>query len=272
MTTDQVVSYVHGYSERETERLYDQAGSVRDLIHPDTAYPPGSVVLEAGCGVGAQTLTLAQNSRKAKFISIDWSEDSLALARDVINRNKISNVEFLHADIFDLPIDEKGVDHVFVCHLLEHLVDPVAGLMTLQKHLKKGGSITVFEGDHGSCYFHPQTKEAAQAWNCLIEVQKRLGANSLIGRELFPLIKASGFRNIRVVPKMLYIDQTSPELRESFVKKTIIPMVEGVKAQSLDLGLIDKRAWQNGIEGLHRTRTDESGVFCYTFFKGTAIR
>ena len=272
MTTDQNFKYVHGYSERETERLYDQAGSVRDLIHLDTAYPPGSVVLEVGCGVGAQTLTLAQNSPKATFLSIDWAEGSLALARELINQNKISNVEFLHADIFNLPIDEECVDHIFVCHLLEHLFDPVAGLMILQKYLKRDGSITVFEGDHGSCYFHPQNKEATQAWNCLIEVQKRLGANSLIGRELFPLIKASGFRNIRVVPKMLYIDQTSLELRESFVKKTIIPMVEGVKTQSLDLGLIDKRAWQKGIEGLHRTRTDENGVFCYTFFKGTAIR
>ena len=68
MTTDQNFKYVHGYSERETERLYDQAGSVRDLIHLDTAYPPGSVVLEVGCGVGAQTLTLAQNSPKAKFL------------------------------------------------------------------------------------------------------------------------------------------------------------------------------------------------------------
>ena len=131
MTTDQVVSYVHGYSERETERLYDQAGSVRDLIHSDTAYPPGSVVLEAGCGGGAQTLTLAQNSPKATFLSIAWAEGSLALARELINQNKISNVEFLHADIFNLPIDEECVDHIFVCHLLEHLFDPVAGLMIL---------------------------------------------------------------------------------------------------------------------------------------------
>ena len=272
MTTDPVVSYVHGYSERETERLYDQAGSVRDLIHSDTADPPGSVVLEAGCGVGAQTLTLAQNSPKATFLSIDWAEGSLALARELINQNKISNVEFLHADIFNLPIDEECVDHIFVCHLLEHLFDPVVGLMILQKYLKRDGSITVFEGDHGSCYFHPQTKDAMQTWNCLIEVQERLGANSLVGRELFPLIKASEFRNVCVVPKMVYIDQAFPELRENFVNKTIIPMVEGVKTQSLDLGLINERAWQKGIEGLHRTRTDENGVFCYTFFKGTAIR
>ena len=271
MTTDQNFKYVHGYSERETERLYDQAGSVRDLIHLDTAYPPGSVVLEVGCGVGAQTLTLAQNSPKAKFLSVDWAEDSLALARELIERNKISNVEFLHADMFDLPIKEKHVDHIFVCHILEHLFDPVLALIKLKKYLKRGGSITVFEGDHGSCYFHPQIKEAIQAWNCLIEVQERLGANSLVGRELFPLIKASEFRNVCVVPKMVYIDQAFPELRESFVKKTIIPMVEGVKTQSLDLGLINEQAWQKGIEGLHRTRTDENGVFCYTFFKGTAI-
>jgi len=189
--TDQNFKYVHGYSERETKRLYDQAGSVRDLIHSDTAYPPGSVVLEAGCGVGAQTLTLAQNSPKAKFLSVDWAENSLALARELIERNKISNVEFLHADIFNLPIEEEHVDHIFVCHLLEHLFDPVAALMILKKHLKRGGSITVFEGDHGSCYFHPQTKEARQAWNCLIEAQERLGANSLVGRELFTLIMAS---------------------------------------------------------------------------------
>jgi SAM-dependent methyltransferase len=181
-------------------------------------------------------------------------------------------VEFFQADIFDLPFEEEYFDHLFICHLLEHLFEPVSALNTLRKHLKPGGSITVFEGDHGSCYFHPQTEDTLQIWNCLIEVQKRLGANSLIGRELFPMIKGSGFRNVRIVPKMVYIDQAYPELRESFVDKTIIPMVEGVKTQSLDLGLTDEGSWHKGIKGLRQTRIDKNGVFCYTFFKGTAIR
>ena len=50
--------YVHGYSEREIERLVDQATTLSELLHHDTFYPPGSLVLEAGCGVGAQTVTL----------------------------------------------------------------------------------------------------------------------------------------------------------------------------------------------------------------------
>ena len=61
------VAYVHGYHERESERLDDQAGALVDLLHHDTAYPAGARVLEAGCGTGSQTVTLvAQQPRGAR--------------------------------------------------------------------------------------------------------------------------------------------------------------------------------------------------------------
>ena len=41
-------AYVHGYHSREHQRLQDQAGTLVDLLHSDTAYPCGSTVLEAG--------------------------------------------------------------------------------------------------------------------------------------------------------------------------------------------------------------------------------
>lgn len=60
--------YVHGYSPQEGARLMDQASTLAELLHFDTAYPAGSLVLEAGCGVGAQTVTLApQQSAGAQF-------------------------------------------------------------------------------------------------------------------------------------------------------------------------------------------------------------
>ena len=55
--------YVHGYSARESERLADQAQTLTELLHHDTHYPAGSRVLEAGCGIGAQTVILARNRR-----------------------------------------------------------------------------------------------------------------------------------------------------------------------------------------------------------------
>src|SRR5712664_4209404 len=76
-----IETYAHGYDPRENKRLLDQAGTLVDLLHSDTSYPSGSVVLEAGCGVGAQTVTLAQRSPGAGFTSIDVSTDSLAEAK-----------------------------------------------------------------------------------------------------------------------------------------------------------------------------------------------
>src|SRR5512140_801662 len=96
-------AYVHGYHPRESERLRDQAGTLVDLLHSDTSYPAGSTVLEAGCGTGAQTVTLARNSPGALITSIDRSEESLNEARARIAAAGFSNVQFRREDIFALP-------------------------------------------------------------------------------------------------------------------------------------------------------------------------
>ena len=50
--------YVHGYDSREGVRLIDQATTLAEILLSDSIYPSGSNVLEVGCGVGAQTLSL----------------------------------------------------------------------------------------------------------------------------------------------------------------------------------------------------------------------
>src|SRR5438046_2717389 len=95
--------YVHGYHARENARLQDQAGTLVDLLHADTAYPSGSAVLEAGCGVGAQTATLARRSPGARFTSVDVSADSIVEAKRATDAAGLTNVRFQQADIFALP-------------------------------------------------------------------------------------------------------------------------------------------------------------------------
>lgn len=53
--------YVHGYSDREALRLNDQADTLDNIIHNDTIFSKDSLVLEAGYGVGAQTIGLKCN-------------------------------------------------------------------------------------------------------------------------------------------------------------------------------------------------------------------
>jgi ubiquinone/menaquinone biosynthesis C-methylase UbiE len=106
------MSYVHGYSDREALRLNDQASTLRDLLHGDTHFPEGSTVLEAGCGVGAQTAILVANSPGARITSIDISRESLLQAAAGVRG---ANVTFRQADIFNLPFAPASFDHVFVC-------------------------------------------------------------------------------------------------------------------------------------------------------------
>lgn len=261
--------YVHGYSEREAKRLVDQAKTLASLLHHDTKYPEGSLILEAGCGVGAQTITLARNSPKADIISLDISEPSLEQAKSLINNEGIKNVNFHKADIMEMPFEDESFDHVFICFVLEHLNDPVAALESLYRVLKKGGTITVIEGDHGSCYFHPETEEAMKSWQCLIEVQKDLKCNPLIGRELYPLLTDAGFNSIQIDPRVVYVDKSKQELVEGFIKNTIIAMVKGIKDQAINSGRINEETWQKGIEDLHQS-SEPSGTFFYNFFKGMA--
>jgi SAM-dependent methyltransferase len=264
-------TYVHGYDPRENIRLQDQASTLVDLLHSDTFYPAGSRVLEAGCGVGAQTVTLAGNSPEALFTSVDISEDSVTEARRAARAAGVGNVDFLQGDIFRLPFAQASFDHIFLCFVLEHLPRPVEALEVLKGYLKRGGTIIVIEGDHGSAYFHPESEEARRAIDCQVELQRRSGGNANIGRELYPLLKRAGYENVRVSPRMVYVDSSRPGLVEGFTKKTFTAMIEGVREAALAAGIADKSAFDRGVRDLYRT-CDQDGVFCYTFFKAVAVK
>jgi SAM-dependent methyltransferase len=263
-------AYVHGYDPRENRRLQDQASTLVELLHWDTTYPEGSSVLEAGCGVGAQTVTLASNSPKTLITSIDVSEISVAEAGKAVQAAGISNVTLRQADIFHLPYPPGSFDHVFVCFVLEHLVQPVEALRALKSVLRPGGTITVIEGDHGSTYFYPDSVHARRAVRCQVELQARAGGNALIGRALYPLLKEAGFGEVHVSPRMVYVDSSKPALVEGFTKNTFTAMIEGIRKPSLESGLMNETDFDKGIADLYRTAEDD-GVFCYTFFKASAV-
>ena len=132
----EAVKYVHGYNLRENIRLHDQASTLVELLHSDTIYPAGSKVLEAGCGVGAQTIPLAKNNPETLITSIDISDNSVATARMNAQAAGISNVAFQQGDIFHLSFEPYSFDHIFVCFVLEHLSDPINAINILNGFLK----------------------------------------------------------------------------------------------------------------------------------------
>jgi ubiquinone/menaquinone biosynthesis C-methylase UbiE len=263
--------YVHGYTDKETSRLNDQAKTLEDLLHSDTLFNQGDQVLEAGCGVGAQTVIVSKLNPGIQFTAIDISPESLRKAKALIDSSGITNVKFLPADIQRLPFADETFDHILVCFVLEHLSSPLNALIELKRVLKRKGKIIVIEGDHGSAYFHPDSLEAQMAINSQIEIQKRRGGDANIGRRLYPMLNDAAFNKVSVKPLMVYADASNPSMVEGFIKKTFTAMVEGVRKDVIGERIINESTFDKGIQDLYRTALRD-GVFCYTFFKGTGIK
>ena len=66
------------------------------------SFPAKSRILEPGCGVGAQTITLARKSPDSRLISIDMSRESIVVARNRL----ISLVERLTEGELNLPVGD----------------------------------------------------------------------------------------------------------------------------------------------------------------------
>jgi SAM-dependent methyltransferase len=263
-------NYIHGYTEREKVRLQEQSEILEQLLHADTNYEPYSSVLEAGCGVGAQTIILAKRNPDSFVTSIDISEDSLKNAEIAVNNAEINNVTFRQADIFNLPFSESSYDHVFVCFILEHLNQPLDALMKFYKVLKPGGSITLIEGIHAPCYWNPYTEASHKTWNAMIKAQKLLDHDPNIGIKLYPLLVEAGFKVEWTKPLYVYADGNSPALLDGVINKIIVPMAKTATESALVNNLIDRETWEIGLQDLEKAAIPPYGTFFYTWVKAFA--
>ena len=262
------MTYVHGYTDRETQRLREQSLILEDLLHSDTSYSPGSRVLEVGCGVGAQTCILARRNPGIDLTAIDISHESVENASLAVKELGLNRVSVQQADIYDHPFEPGSFDHIFVCFVLEHLADPVRALIIMKDLLSPDGTLTVIEGDHGSGFWTPETKASLQAWNGLITSQQMLGHDPNIGRRLYSIFKRSGLFIDDVSPRAVYSDQSKPDLLNGVVNHIILPMVFSSEQQVLEEKLVDPFQWRQGLVDIGNVVSQDEGSFFYTWFKG----
>jgi SAM-dependent methyltransferase len=263
MTSD----YVHGYASFENQRLYDQSRILEDLIHRDTTFAPGSRVLEVGCGVGAQTCIVARRNPQVQFTCIDVSSASLDAAEAATRRAGIDNVAFELADARDYLQPAQPFDAALFCFVLEHVPHPETVLQHTLTLVRPGGTLMAIEGDHGSTFFYPPSRQAYRTIQCLIDLQAARGGDALIGRRLHSLFSGLGVTGVHVDPRAVYTDPSRPEWVEWFTERTYIAMVEGARELALAEGMLTEAEWNAGISDLRKAK---QGSFSYTFFKAVA--
>lgn len=118
-------------------------GALPELPLHDIPEPTAPRVLIAGCGTGLEIMRVAGTYRRASMLAIDLSATSLAYAMRKTREYQLADVEYLQADILDLPMLSERFDLIDSFGVLHHMADPAAGLQVLARLLKPNGFLFV---------------------------------------------------------------------------------------------------------------------------------
>ena len=99
-------------------------------------------VLEVGCGTGQLSIYFSIGTNN-EVVGLDPTIESLVLAKNFSEKNNISNVKLVNADIFDDVLNDNYFDFIWCNGVLHHTKDPYGAFKILIKSLKINGYVLI---------------------------------------------------------------------------------------------------------------------------------
>ena len=98
--------------------------------------------IEVGSGTSQLSIALAIGTNN-EVIALDPTLESLELGLQFASQNKVSNVRFLNADLFEDPIEEEYFDFVWCSGVLHHTANSFEAFKIISRWVKPGGIIII---------------------------------------------------------------------------------------------------------------------------------
>ncbi|HMM81466.1 MAG TPA: methyltransferase domain-containing protein [Pyrinomonadaceae bacterium] len=145
-------SRTRGFYDRiaDVQNLAMKINGYRDSVKKylrqlDLKTDQASHVLDAGCGTGLVSLAFRDANIKFKTLTgLDLSHNSLSVARDESAnlRKKAHLVNFVQANVLNMPFVDRTFDLVLMCGVLEYV--PLSeGLAEVARVMKKGSQLVL---------------------------------------------------------------------------------------------------------------------------------
>jgi ubiquinone/menaquinone biosynthesis C-methylase UbiE len=101
--------------------------------------PPGSDILEIGCGAGAGARMVTRQFKPRRLFLTDLDPLMIALAQETVEQNITTSAGFCICDAARLPFQGDSIDAVFGFGFLHHVPAWRDGLREVRRVLKPGG-------------------------------------------------------------------------------------------------------------------------------------
>ncbi len=220
-TSSSINRWQRDIRRRQAREFYERTADERELWKSRNWYyyqelekfcrfmvPPGSRVLEVGCGTGSLLAAL----EPSVGVGIDWSEKSLSRARE-----KHPHLAFLLGDAESLQLNER-FDYIILSNLLGIIVDVQEALEQLQPLCHEQTRIIILDYNY--------------LWEPFLELAKKIGwgmkhpaQNWLPVSVLHELLELAGFDVVRTSSVLLmpvYLPLLSPFMNRWIAKLPLI--------------------------------------------------
>lgn len=271
--SDQLQSYIHGYSNIEQERLIQQAKYWRDeLILKSLSYSSKDKLLEIGCGAGAVLAILAQNFPGLEISGIDLEDKQIKYAEQYLKSLNIKNIELKVGNADGLPWQNNTFDHIYAMWFLEHLSNPLSVLQEAKRVLKHQGTITITETDYRTIVVTPHSKDYQYLQNSLCELLLQSGGNPYMGQSLGNLLIDAEFNNVenKALSFHYYSQKNQQKLQQfiSYVDSWLAPTIPQIVSK---LGK-DKDRLIAGLEWFRSIANKDNGAVTAVIYRASAIK
>ncbi|HEX8041165.1 MAG TPA: methyltransferase domain-containing protein [Chryseosolibacter sp.] len=178
-----------------TTRIFDHRSLQSDYSTLVPVLKEGLRVLDVGCGTGSISRGIAERVGKDGWVTgIDNTEKFILSGKQTYG--EVSNLELIHADLFDFRPDEK-FDLVVAARVLQWLSDPVIALARMASFLKPGGQISVLDYNHEALSWEPEPPQSMRKfYDAFLKWRADAGMDNRIAEHLRAYFSEVGCREI----------------------------------------------------------------------------
>jgi ubiquinone/menaquinone biosynthesis C-methylase UbiE len=215
----------------------------------------GSRVLDAGCGLGFDAITMGNMVGKSgRVVGLDSSKSMINEAKRRAKGLGLP-VEFILGDAQSLDFKDECFDCARVDRSLQHMLNPLLAIKEMVRVTRRGGTILAFEPDWGTFAISSDNRRTTRKILNLFCDNFRSG---WIGRYLYSYFYLSGLQDVEVNPMVLMV--TDFDLADK------IWDISNNADQARSLGLVSWKEAEDWIKELNEL--DASGRFfgCHSCF------
>ncbi len=268
------MTYIHGFSDEEQDRLLSQNDVLAKYIYQNLDFSNCNHIVEIGCGVGAQMISLLHKYSQLSVTGIEQSPKQIQRAH--IHLSHFPQFDGRYAILEDdavriKPAFKQPVDGAFMIWVLEHVPNPEALLLNTHRWMPADSQLWITEVFHPSFRTWPESQKIMDYWQDTLDYQYSLKGDPAIGIRLANLLHETGFTEIQTIPHLFFLDRTRPdERRNMFIYW--LDLMRSALHETLDGGFTTMERWQIAESQMRRLIENPDAVFYYSFIQATCKR